>query len=98
MKKQKTKFGWIEEMPDGTILGMSVVKQMSEDRELDNMTEYIDLGFTPISNEYKLAGGNVSSMDFVYVNEDGDKEYEQMPYISHGILVMKTTLTKHVST
>tara|TARA_R110002096_G_scaffold414986_1_gene616352 strand:+ start:618 stop:932 length:315 start_codon:yes stop_codon:yes gene_type:complete len=98
MEKQKTKFGWIEEMPNGKVFGTSIVKEMSFSREIETLTEYIDLGYTPSNNEYKLTGGDINTIEYVYINEDGERMSEDMPYVRHGIIVMKTTLKKHVST
>ena len=98
MDKQKTKYGVIELMPNGKIFGYVNVSEMSNNRELEIIEEYIDMGYTPESTIYTLTGGGCSTIEFKYLDEDGDEQEGDMPYLSHGILVMKTQLKKYVPT
>jgi len=98
MVKQKTKFGIIEEMPNGKLYGFVTVAEMNQDKEVEIISNYIDLGWQPVDNNYIISGGEISSIEFAFINEDGEREDGEMPYISHGVIVMKTLLKKYVPT
>lgn len=98
MDKQKTKYGIIEIMPNGNIYGYVNVTRMTSEREVLIMTDYLNLGYSIKSNEYKVMGGNVSSIDFKYLDEDGEVVEGSAPIVNHGYLIMKTRLEKYVPT
>jgi len=98
MEKQKSKHGVIEVMPNGKVYGYVNVSKMTDEREFEIIEDYIDLGFVPVSNKYSLAGGGIQSIDFKYLDEDGIAQEGDMPYLNHGILIMKTELKRYVST
>ena len=98
MDKQKTKYGVIEIMPNGKIYGYVNVTRMTSEREVLIMTDYLNLGYSIKSNEYKVMGGNVSSIDFKYLDEDGEVIEGSAPIVNHGYLIMKTRLEKYVPT
>lgn len=96
MDVQKTKFGTIERLSSGDVYGYAIAREMTEDREVDILSDYVDLGWTPIDNEYLLSGGSAEGIEFEYVDEDGNRTYQILPYVSPGIIVMKTLLKKYV--
>lgn len=98
MDKQKTKFGIVEIMPNGKIYGYVNVTEFSDAKEIEIIEDYIDMGYLPKKTTYSLVGGNVSSIDFKYLDEDGLPQEGEMPYVNHGILLMKTVLDKYVPT
>jgi hypothetical protein len=98
MDKQKTKYGVVEIMPNGKIYGYVNVTEMSKQRELSIMEDYINMGYMPISNNYSLHGGSCSAIDFKYLDEDGYTQEGEMPYVRHGVLIMKTQLKIYVPT
>tara|TARA_R110000744_G_scaffold100699_3_gene194296 strand:- start:1151 stop:1465 length:315 start_codon:yes stop_codon:yes gene_type:complete len=98
MEKQKSKFGIVELMPNGKIFGYVNVSEMSQQREIDIIEDYIDMGYQPVINSYKLAGGNTSTIYYKYIDEDGLPEEGESTHVIHGIFIMKTELKKYVPT
>ena len=98
MDKQKSKYGVVEIMPNGKIFGYVNVKEMSTQREINILEDYIDMGYMPISNTYSLHGGACSSIAFKYLDEDGYEQEGETPYVRHGVFIMKTQLKKYVPT
>tara|TARA_R110002074_G_scaffold183968_3_gene349371 strand:- start:281 stop:595 length:315 start_codon:yes stop_codon:yes gene_type:complete len=98
MDKQKSKYGIIEIMPNGQIYGYVNVIEMSDRQEELIVNDYIDMGYLPTENNYSLVGGSVDTIDFRYMDEDGIAQEGEMPYVNHGILLMKTSLKKYVPT
>ena len=98
MDKQKTKYGIIEIMPNGKIFGYVNVVKMTEYREHEIITEYLDMGYIPLKNTYNIVGGGMSLIDFTYIDEDGEIQYEELPNLRHGIITMKTELKVYVPT
>jgi len=98
MDKQKTKYGIIEIMPNGKIFGYVNIYKMNEEAEVEIMDEYLDLGYIPVSNKYLVSGGGLKYIEFKFLDEDGHEQEGEMPYVQHGILIMKTQLKVHVPT
>lgn len=98
MEKQKSKYGIIETMPNGSIIGYINVTSFTSDRELEVMHDYIDMGYLPEETTYSISGGKIDSIDFRYMDEDGIAQNGDMPYVKHGVMIMKTKLKLHVST
>jgi len=98
MEKQKTKFGVVELMPNGKIFGYVNVAEMSDKRESAIMEDYIEMGYLPIVNNYKLAGGSTSTIYYKYLDEDGKPEEGESTHVIHGVFIMKTELEKYVPT
>ncbi len=98
MDKQKTKGGIIEMMPKGKIQVYFKVTEFTDAKELEIIEDYIDMGYLPEKTTYSIVGGNVSSIDFKYLDEDGFPQEGEMPYVNHGVLLMKTILEKYVPT
>lgn len=98
MDKQKSKYGVVEIMPNGSIIGYVNVVEMTDEKEELIINDYIDMGYMPLENTYSIAGGKIDTIDFRYIDEDGFTQEGDMPYINHGILLMKTTLKKYVPT
>jgi len=98
MDKQKTKYGIVEKMPNGRIFGYVNVFEMSEEMECEILENYIDLGYEPLENKYIMSGGNIDSLGFKFVDEDGIPQEGEVEYVNHGILIMKTKLKIHVPT
>ncbi len=98
MEKQKSKYGIVEIMPNGNIFGYVNVSKCTSERELEVMHDYIDMGYLPISSTYSISGGKIDSIDFRYMDEDGIPQEGDMPYVNHGVMIMKTKLKLHVPT
>ena len=98
MDKQKTKHGIIELMPNGKIFGYVNVAQMSEEREQEIISEYLDMGYLPLKNTYSVIGGGLSVIEFKYLDEDGLPQEGKLPHVQHGIMIMKTELKVYVPT
>jgi hypothetical protein len=98
MDKQKTKYGIIEIMPNGKIYGYVNVSKMTPEREQDVLSEYLDLGYIPMSNTYTVVGGGLHTIDYKYIDEDGVYQEDDLPYLNHGIITMKTKLKVYVPT
>ena len=98
MDKQKSKFGVLEIMPNGKIFGYVNVTSMTENKEIEIISDYIDMGYLPLNNKYIMQGGSVDVIDFKYLDEFNVRQEGSMPYVNHGIFIMKTELEKHVST
>jgi len=96
MDKQKSKFGVIEIMPNQKIFGYVNVNSMTDKKEIEIISDYIDMGYLPLSNKYILQGGSVDTIDFKYLDEFNKRQEGSMPYVNHGIFIMKTELKKHV--
>jgi len=98
MDKQKSKFGVVEIMPNGKIFGYVNVTSMTEKKEIEIISDYIDMGYLPLNNKYIMQGGSVDVIDFKYLDEFNVRQEGSMPYVNHGIFIMKTELEKHVPT
>ena len=98
MEKQKSKFGVVELMPNGKIFGYVNVSEISDNREFEIIEDYIEMGYLPIVNNYKLAGGSTSTIYYKYLDQDGEPEEGESTHVIHGVFIMKTELEKYVPT
>ena len=98
MDKQKTKYGIIELMPNGKIFGYVNVVKMTDYREKEIITEYLDMGYIPLKNTYHVIGGGVNNIEYKYIDEDGELQEGEVPHLHHGIMTMKTELKVYVPT
>ena len=98
MDKQKTKYGIIEIMPNGKIFGYVNVVKMTDYREKEIITEYLDMGYIPLKNTYSIVGVGMCNIEFKYIDEDGEVQEDELPHLNHGIITMKTELKVYVPT
>lgn len=96
--RESTKFGIIEAMDNGQFFGYVRMHNMTDEYESSVIDDYLDAGWIPISSECSLVGGKVTSLNYVSIGEDGKQQETDVPYILHGLIVMKTLLKKNVST
>ena len=93
----RTKFGIIREKSDGDIAGYVNMgdKYFSIDED-DIITNYLDLGFNIIENEYLLQGGSIINHICKFRDEDGNFIEEEFETLVPPTMLMRTKLTKHI--
>tara|TARA_B100001059_G_scaffold35564_2_gene28562 strand:- start:6339 stop:6647 length:309 start_codon:yes stop_codon:yes gene_type:complete len=97
MQKTKSKYGRIETMPNGKIYGVVNVTTLDEEQEYKVLSDYIDLGYVILSNEYKFCGGTTGYIIYHYYDTASNTTTsEELDTIEHGVFVMKTELKKYV--